>query len=57
MNQQPLFLEDRTKYQVIHNNKRLTAWYMGGVFVFPNYRVEADCEILERLGNESEIFG
>ena len=57
MNQQPPFLEDRTKYRVIHNNKVLTAWYMGGVFVFPNYRTETDCEVIARIGNEGEVFG
>ena len=47
---------ERNKYRVIHNNKRLTAWFMGGVFVFPNYRTETDCEVLQRIGNEREVF-
>jgi len=48
---------ERNKYSVIHGGKKLTAWFMGGVFVFPNYRTETDCKILERIGNEKEIFG
>jgi len=49
--------QERNKYSVVHDGKKLTAWFMDGVFVFPNYRTESECYILERLGNEKEIFG
>lgn len=42
---------ERNKYSVVHDGKKLTAWFMGGVFVFPNYRTEKECYILERIGN------
>ncbi len=48
---------ERTKYSVVHGGKKLTAWFMGGVFVFPNYRTEKECYILERIGDEKEVFG
>ena len=57
MNQQPLFLEDRTRYLVKVKNKTGKAWFMGGVWCFDNYAVESNVEVLERIGNEKELFG
>lgn len=48
---------ERTRYLVSHNGNSAKAWYMGGLFIFDNYRVEEDCEIIERIGSESELFG
>lgn len=47
---------DRTRYLVVHNGKLNNAWFMGGLFIFDNYRQEKDCEIIERIGNELELF-
>jgi len=60
MIQDQLFIiepQERNKYSVVHDGKKLTAWFMGGVFVFPNYRTEKECYILEWLGDEKRVFG
>lgn len=57
MSQQPLFIEDRTKYLVKHGKTVTTAWRMGGLWIFPSYGIAKEVEVLERLGNEDEIFG
>jgi hypothetical protein len=56
MSQRPLFTEDRTKYLVKHNNNVVTAWRMGEWWCFPSYGVAKDVEVLERIGNEREVF-
>ena len=48
---------DRTRYLVAHDGGSAKAWFMGGQFIFDGYRVEKDCEIIERIGNEKELFG
>jgi len=48
---------DRTRYLVSHNGTSAKAWFMFGLFIFDNYRQEKDCEIIERIGNEKELFG
>ena len=48
---------ERTRYLVLHNGNKVLAWYMGNTFIFDNYRVEKYCEIVERIGNEEEVFG
>ena len=47
---------ERTRYLVNHNGHSAKAWFMGNVFIFDNYRVEKYCEIVERIGNEKELF-
>ncbi len=49
-------LEDRTKYLVKHNGNTVEAWYMGGMFVFNSYGYAREVEVLERIGNEKEVF-
>ena len=55
--QPPLFLEDRTRYLVKYKSKVVKVWYMGGLFISDNYHTAKDLEVLERIGNEKEIFG
>ena len=57
MKQKPLFLEDRTKYLVKHKKTTAKAWYMGGLFIFDSYGIAENVEVLERIGNEKELFG
>lgn len=47
---------ERTRYLVEYKGGSAKAWFMGGVFIFDGYRVEKDCEIIERIGNEDELF-
>jgi len=48
---------DRTRYLVAHNGIASKAWFMCGIFIFDNYRQEKDCEVIERIGNEKDLFG
>ena len=56
MNQLPLIIEDRCKYIVLVNGKKVEAWFFGGIFTSMSYAQLKDCEIIERLGNEKEMF-
>jgi len=48
---------ERTRYLVAYNGGSALAWFMGGIFIFDGYRVEKDCEIIDRIGNEKELWG
>jgi len=48
---------DRTRYLVSHNGVVVKAWFMCNTFIFDNYRQEKECEIIERIGDEMELFG
>lgn len=54
--QKPLFLEGRTRYLIRHKVTIIEAWYMGGLFILDNYRIVNNVEVLERVGNEKEMF-
>ena len=56
MRQAPLFIEDRTRYLVKSKGKTAMAWCMGGRWCFDNYAVLVDVDVLERIGNERELF-
>lgn len=57
MFQLPLIIEDRCKYLVLVNGRKVEAWHFGGVFTSMSYAQLKDCEIIERIGNEKELFG
>jgi hypothetical protein len=57
MNQLDLFLESRCKYLVLVNGRKVECWYFDGVFTSMSYAQLKDCEIIERIGNERELFG
>lgn len=59
MNQLDLFgvtPENRTKYLVLFGKRKVYAWYFGDTFTLMNYQQTNDCEILERIGSDSELF-
>ena len=47
---------ERTRYLVAYNGGSAKAWFIGGLFIFDGYRVEKDCEIIERIGTPEEVF-
>jgi len=49
--------EHRTKYFVEHDGVKSVCWFMGGLFIFDNYRTETDVKIIQCLGNERQYFG
>lgn len=57
MNQLPLFHEHRCKYLVLVNGRKVEAWHFDGVFTSMSYAQLKDCEVIERIGNEKELFG
>ncbi len=38
------------------NGRKVEAWLFDGVFTSPSYAQLEGCEVLERIGNEKELF-
>lgn len=56
MNQLDLFLEHRCKYLIKYKGRVREAWCYDDTFTSPPYIGIKDCEVIKRIGNESELF-